>query len=794
MFQRQPALRFIILFILGIITSSWFSIKPIYPFFSIILLSAILAFVIIMYKKTLLVDVILQTEIIMLGAFLNAYQQYYFKSREINPQIKNESITIYGTIDSQPVLKKYQISYVVKVDSLLRKDIIQRCSRRILVMQSINKNEMVDQVIEFGNIVEINGNIERFPFQRNPGEFDYGKYLSLHDIQGLVSVKGLKNIKIIDYRNNWNVVNLIYTIRKKLYSIIDTLHSPIHASFLKGLIFGYKAEIPTDIKQSFIDTGTIHILAVSGSNVAFVAFIIYVVFSFFRIPKILIKALTIAGLIIYMLIVGSGPSVVRATIMAIIILIGTMFERKTNIYNSISVAAIIILIFDTNNLFDVGFQLSFIAVLSIVYLYPRFKLIIEKISHNRIVVSILKVVAVSIAAQLGTIPFTAYYFNRIPIASFIANIFVVPISGLNIFLGTIEILISFVSYEIANLYAIANNVLIYFLLKSVIMTASLPFSYFECWQFSKILFLLYYSLLVGLLNIDIRRVRIAMIIFILIFTNVILYSKIFSSSKHYLRVTVLDVGQGDAIFIEFPNGRNILIDTGPSTFKYDTGEKILIPFFKRHNISKLDYLLITHSHNDHIGGAFSIIKSISVDTLVINKWGVEDKQVASLIEIAQAKGIGIKSLLKGQQLFVDVNSRFYTLSPGKDYKIDKNKNNMSIVAKICYGVTSILLTGDAEIKIENQLINNYNNFIDVDILKVGHHGSISASSNEFLRKTKPKIALISVGVKNNFNHPSNIVLDRLTKQSIEVERTDEAGAVIYESDGKEWKKKNWHLY
>jgi competence protein ComEC len=380
-----------------------------------------------------------------------------------------------------------------------------------MVMLRLEKKDRYRGEIGFGKKIEIHGMLEPFPFQRNPGEFDYGKYLALNDIQGVVTVKGLDHVRVGMEKDGYSFQALTYSVQQALYHIIDHLHSPRHAGFLKGIIFGYRADIPSDVKQSFLDTGTIHILAVSGSNVAFVAFIFFSILGFFRLPRKAAGVIAILGLIAYMLITGSSASVVRATIMAIVFLCGTFFERKADLYNSISVAALILLFWNTNTLFDVGFQLSFAAVISLVFFYPRLESLIKKIPERlkkiKGVDAVLKVFAVSLAAQLGTVPFTAYYFSRISIVSLVANIPVVPISGLNTFIGAAEIMVYSISPWIAKLYAAANDFLVWFLLGFVQQAASVPYAYVESWQFNAMFVAGYYILVIGIFHLNIPRVR-----------------------------------------------------------------------------------------------------------------------------------------------------------------------------------------------------------------------------------------------------------------------------------------------
>jgi competence protein ComEC len=796
MFKSRPALRLVLLFATGIILAAWISLPPVFLFVSTAILVLISVLVFWIGKSKIFAELTLQCTVILLGVFLQTLQQANFVSQELDPHnINDEPVVLFGAIDSEPALQERRMSCVVSTDSIVRQGKIDRGSHRVMITIRFEKKDRYRGDIEFGKRIEMHGFLEPFPFQRNPGEFDYGKYLALNDIQGVITVKGLDNVRVAGEAEGNSFQMWTYAVQQTLYRIMDRLHSPRHAGFLKGIIFGYRADIPSDVKQSFMDTGTIHILAVSGSNVAFVAFIFFSILGFFRLPRKTAGGAAMLGLIVYMLITGSSASVVRATIMAIVLLCGTLFERKADIYNSISAAALILLFWNTNTLFDIGFQLSFAAVASIIYFYPRLESLIKKIPKRfeeiKGVDAVLKIFAVSLAAQLGTVPFTAYYFGRISIISLVANIPVVPISGLNTFIGAAEIMVYPISPWIAKLYAAANDFLVWFLLGFVQQAANLPFAYVEAWQFTSVCIFGYYIFVIGIFNLNLPRVRAWLLIIVLALGNYVLYSNIWLLAHPRCTVSVIDVGQGDAILIEFPNGKRMLIDTGPLSQKFDAGERTVVPFLKRIGISRLDYVLITHSHSDHIGGTGSILKLLRVDTIMMASLGIHSREVKDVVDIAEARHTGIKVVRAGNQIRIDSSARVYVFHPDSNHTAERNLNNSSVVVKIVYGNASIMLVGDAEVEAEQRMMLRYGAFLSSDILKAGHHGSITSTSEEFLSFVRPRIALLSVGNHNKFRHPSPFTLWRLKFHSVEIKRTDKLGAIVLESDGTKWIQTEW---
>jgi competence protein ComEC len=198
-----------------------------------------------------------------------------------------------------------------------------------------------------------------------------------------------------------------------------------------------------------------------------------------------------------------------------------------------------------------------------------------------------------------------------------------------------------------------------------------------------------------------------MFIIILMICNYLIYDSVFLNANRQLTVTIIDVGQGDALLIEFPGGRKMLVDAGPSSQRYDAGERVLVPFLKRKGITHLDYMLITHPHSDHLGGGQSILNSISIDTLLLNYRVHDNNMVNKVLTAAADKKIGIRSILQGDRVHIDPNARIYVLHPDKNDLSARNRNNSSVILKVLYGEASILLAGDAEIIVEEKIIPRY---------------------------------------------------------------------------------------
>lgn len=794
-FSRRPAVRLMALLVLGILLAHVTELASGLVFQLTIGIYLITLVSSLRTKYRRMASVGLHASVIALGFTLHQFHRERVQAKIIEPVGFEEPVVVLGVIDGGLIPQGEFHRFMIKSSFLHReKGGLQQLERRFLVMARKSVTTPILDSLEFGALIAFDGFLKRMPRPRNPGEFDYGRYLELNDIHGVLGIEKDAVLRVVN-TGNFSFQKLVARAQKFLLRIIDRFHTQEHASFIKGVALGYREDISLEMKQSFMDTGTIHILAVSGSNVAVVALMFYSFFGFFRFSKRTVTVAAILGLLFYMVITGMSPSVMRATIMAIVILVGMSIERKTDIYNSLSASGVILLLWDTNYLFDVGFQLSFTAVFSIVYFYPILSRLIEKIpdwlEEVKGIDFVLKLFAVSLAAQLGTLPFSAYYFGKISLISLLANLVVVPLSGINTVLGFTVVVFSTLSDFVAESYAALNDLLVAFLLGFVKAAASVPLAYIETSGMSLPAAVLYFLFLAAMFNPKNKSVlKIAMIV-PLVVANFFIYAEAFGNERGKLRMTMLDVGQGDAVLIEFPNDKRMLIDAGPTSLRYDAGEAVVVPFLKRHGIRSLDALLISHPHADHYGGISAIIKHFNVGNIVEGMSSPDSGSYRQWIMYAQQLGITTLRQSSGMQLMLDASTRIYILHPRLPEDSSSNENNSSLVLKVVYGTTSVLLTGDAELETEEKLIRRFEGFLSSQVLKAGHHGSVTSSGEEFVRTISPQFSLVSVGVKNKFRHPSSEVMHRLSSLGSNVLRTDQKGAIILESDGTQWRHVNW---
>ena len=793
--SRRQAVRVAVLFIAGILAANQLAL-PLWISYTIVFVLTVLTVLgWLRSPGSYLVALGFHAIVLVCGFHLAALQSHKVQAEILTPRGIDESVQIVGFVESQPVEKQTRTELLVRSTAITRHDTTFRLQRRVLVIARKAARQTMPRDLRVGDNLNVSGTLEHMPGPRNPGEFDYGRYLALNGVQGIVIVRDSAGIRPADGPSSTSIQTIFGRAQKEIYNTLDRFHPPEQASFLKGIVFGYRADISVDIKQSFVDTGTIHILAVSGSNVLVVALIMYSLASLLRLPRRWITAVTILGLLFYMVITGLSPSVIRATIMAAAILIGTLFERKTDVYNSLAAAALVMLLWDPLYLLDVGFQLSFAAVLSIVYFYPKLETLIHKIPERfeeiKGVDYVLKLFAVSLAAQLGTLPFTAYYFGRISLVGILANLVVVPISGINVLLGFTTLAFSYVSTWVAQTYAALNGALVSFLLGFVSAAAKAPLAYVQMETVSASAPVFYYLCIGAVFNIRNRRVLGRIVIALLVVLNVVLYAVLIKPRQPTLTLTAIDVGQGDALLLEFPSGKHVLFDAGPRTFTYDAGERIVAPFLRRKGVGTLDALVVSHAHSDHIGGARYLLENFRVARLIEPNASGSSALYREMSEEARRRGVAVQQMSAGDTLAFDPAARVYVLHPHAGVDSSRNLNNTSLVLKVLYGRTSLLLPGDAETDVEERILRRYGPLLPSSVLKAGHHGSSTSSSEQFLHEVRPALVLVSVGRNNKFGHPSPQVLERYRRMGIQIERTDLVGALVLSSDGERIRMIDW---
>ena len=729
------------------------------------------------------------------------------RDRTVHPPARflRHEVVVVGRVADPPVEVGSQTRFQLEARFVRDSAQADALPANILVTLKRTRSDAPGVPVRYGMNVALAGMLTPLSDERNPGEFSQKQYLEANGISMSLFVRSHLRLMVLDSVGGaWPVRQIVLPARQYILSSIDRDVGGEEGEFLKGLLIGVRTGMGPAVRQAFMNAGVTHVLAVSGSNVAVVVAFLFFLFEFLRLPKSLRLLATSIAVLFYMVLTGSQPPVVRATVMALVFMLGGIVQRKSNAFNALGLSALIILCIDSRQLFDVGFQLSFGAVLSIVYLYPIANRWISVIPGttlvHRLAVWLLRVCALSLVATLGTLPLTAIYFGRVSLVGVAANLFVIPAVSVSVILGSVSAVVGVISHWAASAYQAVNWLVLRVTLAVISMCGNASFAYADTSRFRLLDALPFYAALALIFHFPSRVLMKRLVIIFLLACNIAVYypeSAAYAQVTGKLRLSFIDVGEGDAILAEFPGGATMLVDAGPRTFGLDAGERVVAPFLKRRGVSTIDLFVASHPHSDHVGGLSYILNHFPVRRII--DVGAQFRSVLQeqCGEAAAGRPVEFDSVCAGQQLPGLSGVRVYVLSPFPQNTNDHHRAgspstaNTSLVLKLQYGNVSILLTGDAERKEEREMLDAYGGFLKSSVLKVGHNGSSTSSTEDFLAAVQPSAAVISVGRNNKFRHPSADVVRRLEALGVALSRTDEDGAVIFESDGRALSRVDW---
>jgi competence protein ComEC len=795
--RDHPIIKFTLLFIVGIISAKIIFIN-IYILLSFLLLSVLFLIIAKRLKESKVIFQIVSF-ILIIFIFSIGNHYAYINQRSISSQIKDidkvKDVTVTGIIDKIDLIRKNELLLYLSSDSIFAEKIFISDDIPLLCKIQLDTNSLYSLYakLEPGNRVKLKGFYYKGRDRRNPGEFDYNAYLNSKGVAGILKITDYESVQITS-RDRDIFKSTLHQTRKAIDYELKKYHNSDTFSLLRGLLLADRGEISYETKTHFINAGVIHVLAVSGLNVGFIVLIFLLVFGrmnlFFR------SVITIAGLIFYLVLTGATPSVFRATVMAVVLIIAFLSNRSTHPINSISIAALIILIIDPNALYDAGFQLSFSAVISMMLIYPYIESIINRLSVQNIFIKYLLVaIGLSLSAQVGTLPFMFYYFSKFSTVSLLANLIVIPAIGVITGIGIVTLIISPLIPILSTYYGASNNILTGWLFDIINFAGSLNFSYISIYDYSFLDSILFYviSVITIFLYRKLSNRTLKVITAVLFIINIFVFSRIDDKNllpDKYLSIMMIDVGQGDSFIIKFPNGKTALVDAANTTSTFDNGERVIVPLLNYLGVKKIDYGIISHIDTDHYGGFIELVLQGMIGEVLKPEIDTSLSKDKRFEEFINKKGIPIH-YFKEEKIEIG-NAALYFLYDEEIKSIaGESTNNRSGIFKIVYGKTSFLFTGDVEKEVEKFYVDKYQFFLRSKVLKVGHHGSKTSSSDEFVKYVSPELSLISAGFKNKFGHPVEDVVQRLEATGSAIFRTDLNKAVIIRSDGQEIKFINW---
>ena len=552
---------------------------------------------------------------------------------------------------------------------------------------------------------------------------------------------------------------------------------------LRASVLGGRLALPPETERALVASGTYHIIAVSGLQVAVVGGVFLALLLRAPVSARVATVCAAGSILFYAQIVAPSASVQRATCMAMVACAGRVLARRPLAATTLAHTAIGLLAVFPSDLFDPGFQLSFAATAGILLFAESL------ISVLRARWGLSALLAASLAAQAAAAPATAYWFQRMVPFGLVSNLLAVPLGSLAVVLGVCLLPAEFLGEPVLRIVGGAAGLAC----RALLAIASIPVEgSFLSFRVALPRPGLVAAAAGGLALLAIprevpRRAGFALTAVVLLvmaldgrvspFTSRAAHE---SGAEGRLVMDLVDVGQGDAILVIFPDGETMLVDGGGRAGSdFDVGARALVPELLRLGILRLGRVVLTHGHEDHGGGLREVLRSIRVDEF-ISPDAPEEQLRDDLETLGRAQGARVLRVRRGYRIH-EAGTEVLCLSPFSETLDDPNGD--SIVLRFETAARSILLAGDIGTDVERHLLKD--GLAPADVLKVAHHGSATATSEGLLEALHPRIAVISVGASNPFGHPSSKVLDRLAKRHIAVLRTDRDGAVRVATDGRE---------
>ena len=617
--------------------------------------------------------------------------------------------------------------------------IVKQYKMKLIVKGDIQFSEFIQK----NDIVEIVGKIRKLKPPRNPGQFDYRKYLLRKGITGIIYSE---DFHFLERKGVSFFEGLLISIKEKMSRAIDENIPERESKVLKKMFLGEQDAIDRGIKDIFCDAGVMHTLVVSGLHVGYVVAVFWFILRFIPLGRMSIRwILLLPPLVLYCLITGANPPVMRATIMVIVFILCFLLGRERVIYHTFAFSALIILILDPQALFGASFQLSFSACLGIVYISPKLiKFVAATFRSPQNVVSkqllILRLISkffnflislffVSLSAQLGTAPLLAKYFYKLSIIALVSNIFVIPSVGIILWL-CFALFFSSVISDFLPFFSIIVKIsgwLCYnsthFLIKKVEFFASIPWALIITGEPSTLFIIIYYILLIATFKFK-KTLHQVISFLVFIFFAVFSFSPL-TLTPNSLTLTFLDVGLGDAIFIQTPSGQNTFIDCGGENPK--VGEQVLLPFLWQKGITRIDRIFITTFKWTHYCGLKTLIEETKIKEIFIPDDEPEDYEFSQILDFAKSKKIKI--------------SKFDAHSFSFPFEIFYVREEKCSLIKFSYKNFSALFTSDISGDKLKNFIDTYE-IKNLNVLQYPGHGK-KELPQEILKKVNPENIVIS---------------------------------------------------
>ncbi|MHB1464524.1 MAG: DNA internalization-related competence protein ComEC/Rec2 [Thermoleophilia bacterium] len=704
------------------------------------------------------------------GFFIGAARLDALGGSELKTAYLGKRVTLEGYVAEAPAQKGNRISFVMNVDRVRRLDAVAADSEDVMVEVRCRDSCAAGLAggLRIGRRVSVSGDAGEPP--ANAGtDFDYGLFLERRGINAVLSASADAVRPLADSRGGWR--GFVDAARRRATGNLENGGWGTAGAVLKGMVLGDTDQVPDQVISDFRDSGLLHMLAVSGQNVVLLGFILALMCRALRLPPVMSSLFAIAVICVYVPLTGAGPSILRAGVVGILGLAALLFSGQSDRYYFLALAAAVILTLNPYSLLDPGFQLSFGAVLAIFLVAPLMAAALAFLPKM-----LAEACSISAAAGLVTAPITLVHFQQISILCVPANLFAEPAAGPVMLLGVLSIAAGMVSADLGWLLNAAASACTGYVISVAHFFASLPGAVYSgaapSWA-AIILFYLALALAVGASRTcgfraaagwlrRRRRLVLAVVLVLALAAGFACAGGRAGRAPAAYTVSFLDVGQGDAELIQLPGQATILIDGGPGSRVLDR--------LRENGVGRLDAVILTHPHADHLAGLLEVLKSYPVASVYDGGPQTASPMYRDFLRLVRDRNIPYRALKRGQTLTYG-GLALKVWNPGDSQRPDDpNANSVVIVAS--FRGLDILCPGDAEGDVLGTL-----GLPPVEVYKIGHHGSSDSELAQVLELVKPAVAVISVGDPNDYGHPAADTLTKLKRVGPEVFRTDHQGTV-----------------
>ncbi len=678
--------------------------------------------------------------------------------------------------------------------------------------------------VGYGDSIRVSGKLYEPRGSVNPGSFDYPAYLAQSGISYTVAVKNAEKIEIL--RRGAGVFRTVQDWRERIRQAFLASLTGQGSAIVQAMVLGEEGGLSDDIRDKFMAAGVTHIISISGSHLGMAAILCFGLIRgllfllperfYHRLtlstdPKKIAAWLTLPLVIFYTLLAGGQVATVRSLIMITAGLFALILDRKNALMQSLAIAALLILAANPQAVFDISFQLSYLSVLvigAVVNLWNELqieaKTTLQKIRNTTVLLMVI-----SLSTTLATGPLVAHYFNQISFVGLLSNIVVVPFAGMIVVpLGLLAGVVSLLTHHLplANLTQSVADIFI----AIVVFFADLPFA--EIHPPSPSVFWLLVAALFLISLFEFVRTRLLFLFkpfentsrlswFALARTGVAGALLVFFFARPFMpkgrtEITFPDVGQGDCAFVELASGKRVLIDGGGTRDnRFDIGRHVLAPCLWNRGVHTLDLVVLSHPHPDHMNGLLYVLKTFQVREVWTSGRDLDLPGYADLLRVVREKGIPLRTVSADDPPIMLGEAELKIIHPAAAFtprtkKAFDAENNGSLVLRIADNKKTFLFPGDIGAPAERYLMQ-HGCELACDLLKVPHHGSRSSSTEDFVRRSRPGIAVVTVGKDNVYHHPADEVLARYASVGSRIFRTDSDGAVTVRNSAGTLEVESW---